>query len=89
MFILHFHHGSLVPLVHPNILDPPPVPLRRYHGPMNPGSFIIVLKETVSKAAFLSRLLTLSNRIIITHPEWRSGLINGFAGEFPAQCHSL
>ena len=87
MFGVHLQHGSLVPLVvQPDISDPPPASLRRYRGPINPGSFIIVLKETVSKNAFLGRLLNLSNRIIVTHPEWRSGLINGFAGEFPARC---
>jgi hypothetical protein len=50
--------------------------LTRHNGPTNPGSFIVILKQSVPKPDFLDRL---DLRAAVTH-EWNPRLINGFAG---------
>ena len=56
--------------------------VEKYAGAIKPSSYIVKLKEGVSKDEQLAWLAqNHASSATVTHPEWESGVLNGFAGE--------
>lgn len=76
--------ASLAVLAAP-IFGAPTTPLisvNKYAGAVNKGSFIVKLKDNVSKDAHLDWLSQHAGADAITHRDWRTDIVNGFAGWF-------
>lgn len=59
--------------------------VEKYAGSIKPSSFIVKLKDGVSKDAHLAWLAeTVGASATVTHPEWAADVVNGFAGECQA-----
>ncbi|KAK7686101.1 hypothetical protein QCA50_010913 [Cerrena zonata] len=59
-----------------------PISISKYGGEVNKGSFIVKLKENVSKEAHLEWLYQHAGPDAITHRDWQSDILHGFAGKF-------
>ena len=56
--------------------------VQKYAGETKPSSYIVKLKEGVSKDAHLAWLAENHGAsATVTHPEWQEDFLNGFAGE--------
>jgi cerevisin len=54
----------------------------KYGGELNPGSYIVKLKEGISKSAHIaSEVSNLGAGFTITHGQWDESFFNGYAGE--------
>lgn len=60
----------------------PLVAVDKYAGDVNKGSFIIKLKDNVSKDAHLNWLSQHAGANAITHRDWQTDVLHGFAGWF-------
>ncbi|KAM5536221.1 hypothetical protein V8D89_010120 [Ganoderma adspersum] len=57
--------------------------VEKYAGSIRPSSYIVRLKDGVSKDAHLAWLAeTVGVSATVTHPEWAADVVNGFAGTF-------
>ncbi|EJF66736.1 serine protease [Dichomitus squalens LYAD-421 SS1] len=57
--------------------------IEKYAGEVKPSSYIVKLKDGVSKDAHLAWLAENHGAsATVTHPEWQEGFLNGFAGTF-------
>ena len=66
----------------PGVVAAPTTPLhnvRTFNGPKNTGTFIVKLKDNVSKSTHFSKMAGSFNISEVTHT-WDSSLLNGFAG---------
>ena len=71
-----FSAASAAPTVQLKTVD-------KYAGSIKPSSYIIKLKDGVSKDAHLAWLAeTVGASATVTHAEWAAEVVNGFAGEF-------
>ena len=58
-------------------------PIVKFAGPTHPDSYIVTLKEGASKDAHLEWLTSVHGKSInITHGEWQSDILHGFAGMY-------
>ncbi|KAI0735129.1 serine protease [Earliella scabrosa] len=58
-------------------------PIVKFAGPTHPDSYIVTLKEGASKDAHLEWLTSVHGKSSnITHGEWQSDILHGFAGTF-------
>lgn len=74
------------------ILGAPTTPLiavETYSGTTKPNSYIVTLKDNVSKSDHLDWLSQQVGTDGVTHPEWQSDFLNGFAGLFDFQARML
>ncbi len=56
--------------------------VEKYSGSIKPASYIVKLKDGVSKDAHLAWLAeTVGGSATVTHAEWAADVVNGFAGE--------
>ncbi|KAK7678555.1 hypothetical protein QCA50_018427 [Cerrena zonata] len=76
--------ASLALLASP-IFGAPTTPLisvSKYAGTVNKGSFIVKLKDNVSKDTHLDWLSQHVSADTITHRDWKTEVLHGFAGQF-------
>ncbi|KAJ3483606.1 hypothetical protein NLI96_g6203 [Meripilus lineatus] len=77
--------AATVALLATPILGSPTVPLvgiEKFSGKVKQGSYIVKLKSDVSKTAHLDWLSQHIGTDSVTHTEWDSAVLNGFAGKF-------
>ena len=66
------------------ILGSPTTPLiavEKYSGNVKESSYIVTLKENVSKSTHLAWLSQHLGSDTVTHTEWQTDLLHGFAGK--------
>ena len=56
------------------------VEVEKYKGQVKEGSYIVKLKNSVSKSDHLKWLSNHLGSDTVTHKEWRKSILNGFAG---------
>lgn len=61
---------------------PPLVSVNKFAGPKNNGSYIVKLKDNVTKSNHLNWLSNQIGEDAITHKNWNAEVLHGFAGKF-------
>ena len=73
---------AAVAFIVPGVVGAPTTPLhnvRTFNGPKNAGTFIVKLKDGVSRSAHFSKMANSFNVSEVTHT-WDPSVLNGFAG---------
>ncbi|KAJ3488940.1 hypothetical protein NLI96_g2489 [Meripilus lineatus] len=65
------------------------VGIEKYEGQVKEGSYVVKLKNNVSKSSHLKWLGKQLGSDRVTHTEWQKNLLNGFAGTFSAKTLEL